>query len=229
MKKILAFAAALFLLSPAFAQSIYRITLTGTGTIEAIAFEVEPDVIVNISPEGTIINWGFDVYKNRGGENYSNQYQPYAGRVEYYTDNDNEAFRGKIKYIGRTQFTWYASYDGDAFKGKLKSIGSSAIEYFDNYEDPAYRGKIKRIGINDFTWYASYNNEAVKGKLKSVGPTNINYYPSTADKAYQGKVQSINGSAFTYYSSFDLPQYSGAMKTGSQLLMANGIKYFVRN
>lgn len=229
MKKILIAVAALFFINQLSAQSLYRITLTGAGSVEAISFETEPDIMLNISPEGNIISWGFDVYKNRGGENYTGQYQPYAGRTEYYTENDDPAFRGKIKYIGRTSITWYASYDGDAFKGKIKSIGSMRVEYYDNYEDQNERGKIKSIGGSPVSWYASFTNEAFRGKLKSIGSTSITYYSSTDDKAYRGKVQSINGSVFTYYSSFDLPQYRGSMKSGSQILMANGIKYFVRN
>ena len=229
MKKILLMLVAGFFLSPAFAQSIYKITITNSGQVEAIAFEVEPSIIFNISPEGNIVNWGYDVYKDRGGENYTGQYQPYVGRVEYYGPNDDEAIRGKIKSIGRTQITWYMSYENDAFIGKIKSIGSSAIMYYDPFEDAAYKGKIKSIGGNSFTWYASYSNEGYRGKLKSAGSTQFTFYASTDDKAYKGKIKSIDGNSYTYYSSFDRQEYRGQMKTGSQYVMSGGIKYFVRN
>ena len=119
MKKLFLFIASVVLSAPLFAQSIYKITITNTGQVEAIAFEVEPSIILNISPEGNIVNWGYDVFKDRGGENYTGQYQPYVGRVEYYGPNDDEAIRGKIKSIGRTQITWYMSYENDAFIGKI--------------------------------------------------------------------------------------------------------------
>ena len=229
MKKILFSVAATLFLAPAFTQSINKITIADNGNVEKIGFEVETDVILNISTDGSIMNWGYDVFKSRGGENYMDRLDPYVGRVEYYAETDNEAFRGKIKSIGRTTITWYASYENDAFKGKIKSIGSMAIKYYETYEDKAFQGKIKSIGSNNVTWYASYNNEAYRGKLMSIGSTQFTYYSNTDDKAYRGKIKSLGGTPFTFYSSYDLPEYRGRMKSGNQLQFINGIKYFVRN
>jgi hypothetical protein len=229
MKKILFSLAATLFLAPAFTQSINKITIADNGNVEKIAFEVETNVILNITTDGNIKDWGYDLFMSRGGENYMDRLDPYVGRVEYYSANDNEAFRGKIKSIGKTTISWYASYEGDAFKGKIKSIGSSAIQYYDNYEDKAYSGKIKSIGGNNLTWYASYNNEAYRGKLMSLGSTQFTYYSNTDDKAYQGKLKSLGGMPFTYYSSFDRQEYRGRMKTGTQIQFVNAVKYFVRN
>ncbi len=230
MKKILFSLAATLFLAPAFAQSLYKISISDNGNVEKIAFEVETDVILNITTDGNIMSWGYDVFKSRGGENYLDKMEPYVGRVEYYTEDDNEAFRGKVKAIGRTRITWYASYEGDAFKGKLKSIGSSnMIQYYDTYEDEAYRGKIKSIGANNITWYASYNNEAYRGKLMSIGSTQVTYYSSTDDKAYKGKIKTLGGTTFTYYSSLERQDYRGRIKSGMQTQFINGIKYFVKN
>jgi hypothetical protein len=229
MKRLIFSLAATLFLVPAFAQSINKITIGQSGDIESIGFEVDNDVILNISPDGNIINWGWDVYKNRGGENYEGKLQPYVGRVEYYGDNDNEAFRGKIRSIGRSTITWYASYEGDAFKGKIKSIGSSAIQYNDSYVDEAFRGKIKSIGGNAVTWYASYNNEAYRGKIQSLGSTQFSYYSSADDQAYKGRLKNLGGTSFTYYSSLDRVEYRGRIKTGTQIQVINGIKYFVKN
>ncbi|MBK7435082.1 MAG: hypothetical protein IPI66_15190 [Chitinophagaceae bacterium] len=229
MKKLFITLVAAFLLAPSFAQSIFRIIISDAGQVESIAFEVEPSIMLLISPEGNIINWGYDVFKDRGGENYTGKLEPYVGRVEYYTANDNEAFRGKIKSIGRTTLLWYADYENDAFRGKLKSVGSSPISYYEPYEDGAIQGKIKSVGNNAVTWYPSYNNEAIRGKLKSIGSTQFAYYTSFDDKAYAGKLKSLDGTQFTYYSSFDRVEYRGRMKSGTQLLFNNGIKYFVRN
>jgi len=229
MKKIMLVIATSLILAPAFAQSVYRITLTGSGQTESIAFEVEPNIILNISPEGNIVSWGYDVFKDRGGENFTGQLQPYVGRVEYYGANDDEAIRGKIKSIGRTTITWYLSYENDAFTGKIKSVGTAMFSYYDAYEDASIKGRIKSIGGNSVNWYASYNNEALRGKLQSFGSTQLTYYNSSDDKAYKGKIKSIDGNNFTYYSSFDRVEYRGQMKTGSQVFMSGGVKYFVKN
>lgn len=229
MKKLLFTLSATFFLTQAIAQSVYRITITGSGQTESIAFEVEPNIIVNISPEGNIGTWGYDVFKDRGGENFTGQLQPYVGRVEYYGPNDDEAIRGKIKSIGRTTITWFMSYENDAFIGKIKSVGTSVFTYYDAYEDASLKGKIKSIGGNSVRWYASYNNEGLRGKLQSFGSTQLTYYNASDDKAFKGKIKSIDGNNFTYYSSFDRVEFRGQMKTGSQVYMTGGIKYFVRN
>ena len=229
MKKIfLAILVCLFL-SPSFGQSVSKITIADNGAIEMIAFEVEPNVLLNIKEDGTVVNFGEDIYKQNGVENWAGKLKDYMGRVEYYTANDDEAFRGKLKYIGRISLTYYASYDGDELKGKLKSIGSSNMDYYRSFDDEAYRGKLKNIGSASITWYASYNNTSYKGKVKSIGSTEFTYYSSTDDKAYMGRVKSIGGSPFTYYSSYDRPEYRGRMKTGTQIQVINSIKYFIKN
>ncbi|MBK7558394.1 MAG: hypothetical protein IPI54_08965 [Chitinophagaceae bacterium] len=63
--------------------------------------------------------------------------------------------------------------------------------------------------------------------MQRVGPTVLTYYGSFEDKAFRGKIKSIDRFNITYYSSFE--QFSGSMKTGLQIMNANGIKYYVRN
>jgi hypothetical protein len=229
MKRILLSLAIAFLLAPAFGQNIAKITLGESGNTEAFSIDLGDNVVMNLKEDGTIINWGFDVFKSRGGENYSGELQPYAGRVDYYPQESDAAFRGKIKYVGSIAFTYYASYDGDEFKGKIKSIGTNNFQYYAAYDDESYRGKFKSIGNLSFRWFASYENEAYRGKLMNAGNTGFTYFGSFDDKAYKGRVKTIDGSAFTYYSSFDRPEYRGRMKTGTQLQVINGIKYFVKN
>ena len=213
------------------AQNISKITLTNTPNQAAVAFDIDVDngnAIIKISETGAILKWGVDLYKNVI-ENYAEKLEAYAGRTGYYTDNDNEAFRGKIKYIGSTLITYYASYDGAEFQGKIKSIGSLNLEYYAAYADEVTRGKIKSIGSSAIAYYPAYENEAVKGKLKTIANTAISYYSSFDDKAIKGKVKSIGSASYTYYTSFDMPEYRGSMKTGVQMQLINNIKYYVRN
>lgn len=209
-----------------FGQNISKITITGAGNLDFISFGLDENVQVYVSKDGKITKWGFDKYIGFQ-ENYSDVLEPYVGRVEYYSPNDDEALKGKVKYIGRTLLTYYASYENESLNGKLKSIGTFNLDYYLSFEDKAFAGNLKSIGQQAITWYATYENAALRGKLKTVGPTSITYYGSFEDKAYRGKTRSIGSNTLTYYSSFE--QYSGAIKTGSPILNANGIKYFVRN
>lgn len=226
MKKLFFTITAAFVFQIGIAQSISKITITGNGQIDVFAFGLDENVQVYVSKDGNITKWGFDKYIGYQ-ENYRGDLDPYAGRTEYYTQNDDEALRGKVKYIGRTLLTYYASYENEGLKGKLKSIGSINLDYYLDYEDAAYKGNIKTLGRQSVTWYASYENKDIRGKLKGVGPTVLTYYGTFEDKAFRGKIKSIDRFTITYYSSFE--QYSGSIKTGSTVMNANGIKYYLRN
>lgn len=226
MKKIFVTMASVFLIASAFSQNISKITIAGNGVVDVIAFGLDENVQVHVTKDGNISKWGYDKFIGYQ-ENYQGLLETYVGRTEYYTQNDDEALRGKLKYIGKTLLTYYPSYEKDALKGKLKSIGSVNMDYYLSYDDIAFAGNLKSIGQQNITWHASYENELLRGKLKSVGSTSLTYYGSFEDKAYRGKIKSIDRFVITYYSSFEL--YSGQVKTGAQILTANGIKFFVRN
>ncbi len=227
MKKISLLSIALFIFAAGFAQNVSKITITGTGSIESIAFGLDENVIVNVSKDGNIGRWGYDRFQARGQENYQEILDTYVGRVEYYSQDADVAYRGKVKSIGRTTFTYYASYENDVFKGKLKTLGANNIEYYQAYDNDAYKGNIKSIGGTAISWYSSYDNEALRGKLKSFGSTSLGYYNSYEDKAFRGKLKNIDGYNYTYYSSFE--KYSGSMKSGASLQTVGTARYYVRN
>ena len=226
MKKSVLTIASVFIISSVMAQSLSKITIDGKGTIDVFSFGLPENVQVYVTKDGQISKWGFDKYIGYQ-ENYNGDLDPYVGRVEYYTQLDDESLRGKVKYIGGTLVTYFASYENDVLKGKLKAVGSVNLDYYLSYEDAAYRGNIKKIGANSIAWYASYENEDIQGKLKTVGSTSLSYYGSFEDKAYRGKIKSIDRFSITYYSSFE--KYSGSMKTGSTVMNANGVKYYLKN
>jgi hypothetical protein len=215
-----------FLLRPAFSQKLYQITIDNRGNADAITFLVDETVIVNITKEGKIIEWGTEYSTARTG--IYPILQKYMGREEYYPETDNEAYRGKIKYIGRTQFTYYTASDNPAFAGKIKTIGTNFFDYYTSYDDVAFRGYIKNAGQVTFTYYSSFNDESYKGKIKSVGSTALSYYGSIDDKAFKGKIKNIDRSFITYYSSYERKEYAGMIKSGSQVWNIGGIKYFIK-
>lgn len=226
MKRIILSIFAGFIFQVGSGQVVSKITFTGNGQADVFSIGLDENVQIYISKDGRISKWGFDRYIGYQ-ENYNGVLDPYVGRIEYYTQQDDESLRGKVKYIGRTLLTYFASYEDESLKGKLKAVGAIKLDYYLPYDDAAYQGNIKSLGRQVVTWYASYENADIRGKLKTVGPTLISYYGSFEDKAFRGKVKSIDRFAITYYSSFE--QYSGSVKTGSTVINANGIKYYIRN
>ncbi|MEO8764396.1 MAG: hypothetical protein ABI416_08915 [Ginsengibacter sp.] len=216
------------LLSPAFCQKVAKITIDNRGNADIISFLVDETVIVNLSKDGKIIDWGIENNTVRANI-YPGRLDKYMGKEEYFPATDNEAYAGKVKYIGRTPFTYYTASDGESLKGKVKTIGTSLLDYYMPYDDPAFRGFIKTAGPVTFTYYRSFDNEAFKGKIKSVGATTLAYYGSFDDKAFKGKVKNIDRAAYTYYSSYEKKEYSGMLKTGSQILFSGDVKYFIKN
>jgi hypothetical protein len=226
MKKIFFIATALIFCASVFGQRISKITITGNGIVNDIVIGLDENVQVYITKEGQIGKWGFDKFIGYQ-ENYNDQLEPYAGRVEYYSQNDDEALRGKIKYIGKTLISFYPSYEIESLRGKLKSIGSVNMDYYQAFDDKSMAGNLKSIGGQNVSWYSSYENDALRGKLKALGATSLAYYGSFEDKAFRGKIKSIGSFGFTYYSSFE--QYSGSMKSGSTIVNSNAVKFYVRS
>jgi hypothetical protein len=223
---ILGILIALFGFSSQAQQRIHAIKLSSGGEVEKFVIEIGESVILNLSKSGELLDWGVDPYIGYG-ENYQNRMEPYTGKVMYYGPNDDSAYRGKIRYIGRTMITYYASFEYENLRGKIKSIGNLGFDYYMHYDDEAYRGAIKTIGRQQVAWYSSFDNKGSKGKLKSIGNTPLTYYSSFDDKAFQGKVKSIDRNVFTYYSSFDRNEYRGGYKTGNPISIVNGIKFTI--
>ena len=216
-----------FLLAPAFAQNLAQITIDNRGKQDILTFLVDEFVVVNITKDGKIIDWGTEYTSPQTG--VYPKLEKYMGREEYYPSTDNEAYRGKVKYIGRTLFIYYTSDDNEALKGKVKMIGTNLLDYYTEYDDAAFKGYLRNAGPVSFTYYGSYNDEFYKGKIKSIGSTMVSYYGAIDDKAYRGKVKSIDRNLFTYYSSFDRREFSGSMKTGSPMISSGSIKYIIKN
>jgi hypothetical protein len=216
-----------FLLSTVFSQKVAKITIDNSGNADIIAFLVDETVLVNMTKDGKIIDWGIE--NNALSNIYPGRMDKYMGKEEYYPSTDNEAYRGKVKYIGRTLFIYYTSDDNEALKGKVKMIGTNLLDYYTEYDDAAFKGYLRNAGPVSFTYYGSYNDEFYKGKIKSIGSTMVSYYGAIDDKAYRGKVKSIDRNLFTYYSSFDRREFSGSMKTGSPMISSGSIKYIIKN
>jgi len=217
-----------FLLSAGFAQKLAQVTIDNRSNAAIISFLVDETVVLNINKDGNIIDWGIE-YNTVRTSIYPAKLLKYMGREEYYSSTDNEAYRGKIKYIGRTLITYYSSYENEEFRGKVKNIGPNLFDYYPSYDDKAFKGNIKNAGSVSISYYSSFDDETYRGKIKAVGNISLTYYGLMDDKAYRGKVKNIDRSLFTYYSSYDRPGYAGILKKGSPILYSGGIKYYIKN
>lgn len=208
------------------AQRVSRVTIMNNGTLYGFSILTSPDnVTINLSPDGNIMEFGTE-YQSERITDYT-RIEKYLGRVDYYTNMDDEAFRGKVKYIGNTQITYYASFEADSLRGKVKNIGMVMLDYYRPYDDAIVKGKLKSFGTSNVTYYTSFDNQAMRGKLKSFANVPLTYYSSFDDKAYTGKIKSIGNVSYTYYSSFDR-NYAGSFKTGTQNVYANGINFYLK-
>jgi hypothetical protein len=225
MKRTICLIAACAIFFTGIAQKLHKITLGVNSQSTIISYLVDDVIIVNLSTDGKIIEYGLE---NNTGRGYLERLEKYMGRVEYYDSTENEAVRGKVKYLGRTSITYFASTENEFLKGKIRTMNTIPFDYYGAYENEALRGRIRSAGPITFSYYSSYDNEAYKGKLKSVGNSQITYYSSLDDKAFRGKIKSIDRYNFTYYSSFDRRDYQGTMKTGFHMQFINGINYYIR-
>lgn len=229
MKYLLCLLSLTAFLPAARAQKIDMVAITGYGSKAVIHFVTSDRITIVLNTEGSIAETGTDYGRNTLGY-WPGRLNQYMGRTDLYPATENEAIRGKLRYIGLTLITWYGSYDESASAGKVRSIGGVPVEYYPSFEDEAVKGKIKKIGNTVFTYYTSFDNESLKGKIRSIGNTSIDYYTSFDDKALRGKLKSIANNPFTYYSSFENAQgRQGLMKSGFQTLYINGINFYVRN
>lgn len=215
-----------FLLIPTFAQNLAQITIDNRGGGDMLTFVLDMNVVVNITKDGKVMDWGLEYTDPRLG--VVPRLEKYMGKEEYYPSTDNEAYSGKIKYIGSSLITYYTANDNEALKGKVRTIGNNVLDYYRAYDDAAFKGYLKNAGPVSLTYYSSFEDESYKGKIKSVGGISLSYYGSINDKAYRGKVKNIGRNTFTYYSSYDRIGYGGMMKTGTQIASSGGIKFIIK-
>ena len=217
----------LFLVSYSFSQTLSHITLSGGATLSSFSFLTNQKVIIKISPEGKVLEWGTELAPGRLGY-YPGKLEPYIDRVTYYGQEVDSAYRGNVKSIGTCYLTYYGSLENKSQIGKIKMIGSVALEYFDNFENQEFRGKLKFVSNQMLSYYTSSENESYRGKLKSVGSTQLSYYSSFDDILIRGKIKSIGPVTYTWYTSFEISRYHGGLKSGTLSQSINGIIYYIR-
>jgi hypothetical protein len=218
----------LFAISCARSQQLNQVSFLDGANLTYFSFLTDQGVLIRISDQGKILEWGNEVQSQRYNNYYAPSLQPWLGRVDYYGPEADSVSRGKLKSIGTCSFTYYGPYEEETKIGKLRSIGSVLLDYYSNFDNKALRGKIRFVGHLILEYYSSLGDEAVRGKIKAIGNTPITYYSTFDDKLITGKVKSIGTVIYSWYASFDRPEWRGNLKSGSYRQNINGVTYILR-
>jgi len=227
MKKFISSILFLLIVMNSRSQQLGQITFSWDATISSFTFITDQDVLIRISPDGKVLEWGIEIQSLRNANYYAPSLQPFMGRVEYYGVEGDSVSMGKIKSIGTTLLTYYGPYETIEKKGKLRSVGTVILDYFTNYENKDLRGKLRFAGNLVLEYYSSFDEEAFRGKLKAVGNTQIAYYSIFDDRLNKGKIKSIGPVKYTWYSSFERSEFRGSLKSGNYRANINGVTYII--
>lgn len=208
------------------AQALSHVIFSNGTSFSSFYFLTDQQVVIKVSDQGKIIEWGNEVGLGRYYEE-PGKLQPYMGRVEYYGQQFDSSYRGKVKSIGTCPITYYSSFDKADLAGKIKSIGTLMLDYFSDFENESIRGKLKTAGQTTFDYYTNFENEAIRGKLKSVGANTITYHSTFDDILIRGKIKSIGRFNYAWYTSFESNRFHGGLKTGTRSQIIDGVSYII--
>ncbi len=146
MKKILSMLLLFFIAIVASSQQLGQITFSGASTLSYFTFITDQGVLLRISEDGKVMEWGTELRSERSDNYFAPKLQAYPGRVDYYGPEADTISRGKVKSIGTCVITYYGPLETDIKKGKVKSIGSAGLDYYTHFENAAFKGKLKLAG-----------------------------------------------------------------------------------
>jgi hypothetical protein len=228
MKRFILIALLFVIATCGYSQQLSQVTFSSASSLSYFSFLIDQTVLIRINDEGKILEWGTEEQSIRASNYYAPKLQPYPGRVAYYGQDADSAFRGKVKSIGTCNITYYAHYEDPNKAGKIKSLGSLQMDYYSNFDNAAFKGKLRFAGNLVLEYYPSLADDAYKGKLKRVGSTPITYYSTFDDKLIKGKIKSIGTVSYTWYTSYDRSELRGSMKTGAYRLPVGSVTYILR-
>lgn len=227
MRKLFTVITLSLLINSAFSQKLSQVAISGGTSLSYFSFLTDQNILLRVNDEGKLLEWGTELLSERGNY-YDPKLQPYLGRIEYYGQEADSAFRGKIRSIGTCTFTYYGHLDEVTRVGKLKSIGTLLLDYYSNFDNAAYKGKLRFIGSTVLEYYSSVDDEAYRGKLKTIGNSPITWYSTFDDKLLKGKLKKVGMVPFEWYSSYDKTELRGSLKSGLYRQTIGGITYILR-
>src|SRR5688500_18642085 len=90
------------------AQELSHIRFSGGTTLSYFAFITDQQVIIRISEDGKVLEWGTE-YESWRYDYQPGKLHPYLGRVSYYGSEGDSITKGKVKSIGTTMFNYYGA------------------------------------------------------------------------------------------------------------------------
>jgi hypothetical protein len=226
MKTIFCLISVLFITTCIHAQQLSQVSFSGYSNVNWLAYGTDQDVLIRISPEGQVLDYGIEV-KSQRYNYYAPKLQPYMGKIEFYGNDVDSMFRGKLRSIGICSLTYYASYEKDGRPGKLKSIGRVNFDYYNQFDDKMLQGKIKFAGTSQLQYYSSFDEENFRGKLKAIGSISLAYYSMFDDKLIRGRLKSIGTVNYIWYTSADRSDLRGMLKSPAYRQNIGGITYIL--
>ena len=209
-------------------QQLSQVSFLDGATLSYFSVRTGQDVLVRISIDGKLMEWGTEVLSERGNY-YAPRLQPFYARVENYEGSSDSAYKGKVKSIGTCFITYYGAYEEESKRGKIKSMGSLQFDYYSKYDEKSLQGKLKMVGNLILEYYRLYDNEAFRGKLKAIGSLPITYYSAFDDKYNTGKLKSIGPVSYVWFSPLNsTQQYRGGLKTNNYRQFISGINFILR-
>jgi hypothetical protein len=225
MKTSLILISILFFSTFSSAQKLAQASFLDSRNLSFFTLQDDQGVLIRLSPDGKLLEWGSEIMADRGYY-YAPKLQPYMGRVEYYGNDVDSAYGGKVKSIGISSITYYSSKDESMKRGKVKMLGMLNFDYYSGYEEKSMQGKLKLIGGLLLDYYRGYENEAYRGKLKSIGSTAIAYYSIFEDRYNVGKLKTIGPVTYSWYSEYDRAR--GSLKGTNYRQNIGGVNFILR-
>lgn len=218
----------LFNVSNIYAQELAQVTISGGTQFSHFSLLTDREVLIRISDDGKILEWGIEIQSSRINDYYAPRLQPYPGRVEYYGPEADSVERGKVRSIGSSFITYYGIHEVKEKVGKIRSVGRLFFDYYSVFDNKAFQGKVSFVGNSRIEYYSNFENEAFRGKLKSVGSTQLAWYSSFDDKFIRGKIKSIGAVNYTWHTSLDQPGFGGSLKSGPFRHNTAGVVYIIQ-
>ena len=142
MRKSFILLSIFFLSSFANAQRLAQASFLDDRNLSFFTLQDDQGVLIRLSIDGKLLEWGSEIMADRGYY-YAPKLQPYMGRVEYYGNDVDSAFRGKVKSIGISSINYYGSNDEPMKKGKGKNAGHVELRLLFRIRGKKYAGKAK--------------------------------------------------------------------------------------
>ena len=100
----------IFIQLQVYPQKLNQVSFSNGSNLNYFTIKTDQDVLVRIAPDGNILEWGYEELSSRGTF-YAPKLQPFLGRTDYFGDETDPFFKGKLKSIGTAYFNYYGAHE----------------------------------------------------------------------------------------------------------------------